>query len=552
MRVSHGVDGALLGRGSGPPRMAIAITATFCAAGLVLFLQHRALSSLQSQTQIILRQISEQTATDIAAELRRILDGPVFDTLTAVNHPELRAGRLDLVAQQYAQGLRAYPHVDRFLAWHATSAGGDPDGVAFVGRDGGFRRDPSLGRAILDLARAHARAQQIYVAAEAIGPDGRHDVFLRLFWNDAHRVEYFAILGFVIDRAHLREQLFGALGSSRLQALLTRRGGDVPLQLRITDESGQVVYGKAAASAAAGRVPFEMTFYPRDEIHSRLSTRVVPRTWSIEVNAPTVSSAYAGIINGYGLTVLSVGLMLVALVLTLQAHRRSAELARMQSDFVAHVSHQLKTPLSLLSAATETLQMDRVRSPERFAEYLATIHAEAARLTLLVQRVLEFSRVQHRPDYEFERTDLGALVRETVNAFRHSLSNQHFSFRVIEEGPSPIVLADPAALEQVLVNLLDNAVKYSNADKTITVRVSSSRKQAVVEIVDRGMGIAPHEQEHIFERFYRTAASRQRPGFGLGLPLVRELMLAHRGRVEVDSTPRVGSTFRVVLPEANS
>jgi signal transduction histidine kinase len=532
--------------------MAIAITATICAAGLVLFLQHRALSSLQSQTQIILRQISEQTATDVAAELRRILDGPVFDTLTAVNHPELRVGRLDLVAQQYAQGLRAYPHVDRFLAWHATSGGHDPNGVAFVGRDGGLQRDPALGRAILDLARTHAPAQQIYVAAEAVGPHKRHDVFLRLFWNDAHRVEYFAILGFVIDRAHMREQLFGALGSARLQALLRRRGGDVPLQLRITDDSGQVVYGNAAAGAAAARVPFEMTFYPRDEIHSRLSTRVVPRAWSIEVNAPTVSSAYAGIINGYGLTVLSVGLMLVALVLTLQAHRRSSELARMQSDFVAHVSHQLKTPLSLLSTATETLQMDRVRSPERFAEYLATIHAEAARLTLLVQRVLEFSRVQQRPDYEFERTDLGALVRETVNAFRHSLSNQHFSFSVIEDGPSPIVLADPAALEQVLVNLLDNAVKYSDADKTITVRVSSSRKQATVEIVDRGMGIAPHEQKHIFERFYRTAAARQRPGFGLGLPLVREHQFAHRGRVEVDSTPSMGSTFRVVLPEANS
>ena len=157
--------------------------------------------------------------------------------------------------------------------------------------------------------------------------------------------------------------------------------------------------------------------------------------------------------------------MLIALGLTIQAHRRSAALAKMQTDFVAHVSHQLKTPLSLLSAATETLQMDRVRSPERFAEYLATIHAEAARLSLLVQRVLEFSRVQQRRSYEFERVDLGALVRETVDAFAHSLSSQNFTFAVQEDGPSPLVLADPAALEQVLANLLDNAVKYSDADQ---------------------------------------------------------------------------------------
>jgi two-component system phosphate regulon sensor histidine kinase PhoR len=242
--------------------------------------------------------------------------------------------------------------------------------------------------------------------------------------------------------------------------------------------------------------------------------------------------------------------MLIALGLTVQAHRRSADLAQMQSDFVAHVSHQLKTPLSLLSAATETLQMDRVRSPERFAEYLATIHAEANRLSLLVQRVLEFSRVQQRRSYEFELVDLAALVRETVDAFANSLSNQHFTFDVLQEGPEVFVRADPAALEQALANLLDNAVKYSDAIKAISVRVSSSRISAVVEITDHGVGIPPEDQKHIFDRFYRTAATRNRPGFGLGLPLVRELMTAHGGRIELTSVPGAGSTFRMTLPLA--
>ena len=158
---------------------------------------------------------------------------------------------------------------------------------------------------------------------------------------------------------------------------------------------------------------------------------------------------------------LSMLLMLVALGLTVQAHRRSAELARMQTDFVAHVSHQLKTPLSLLSAATETLQMDRIRSPEKLSEYLDTIRAEALRLSALVQRVLEFSRVQQQRSYEFEQVDLGALVRETVDAFAHGLAGRHGRFDVVLSGPGPFVQADPAALEQVVANLLDNAVKYS-------------------------------------------------------------------------------------------
>ena len=521
--------------------MVFAIAATICAAGLVLFFQYRAIRELQAQTDVITRQISEQAAADIAAELRRMLDGPVFDTLTKVNHPDLRAGRLDLVAAQFAAGLAAYPHVDRFFAW-LPQTGGD---VLFYGRDGGFRADPGLGGAILDLARRHAPAQQIYVAAEGIAPQSAHQVLLRLFWSDARRVEYFAVLGFVVEPARLRAALFDTARNPKLQSLLTRHAAGVPLQLAVTDERGAVVYGRSGGEHTS-RMSFPMVFYPADEIHSRLAAGVPSREWAIEVSVPPAGGVWPAL-EAYGPTALSILLILAALALTLQAHRRSTELARMQADFVAHVSHQLKTPLSLLSAATETLEMDRVRSPERFAEYLRTIHAEATRLSLLVQRVLEFSRVQQRRDYEFERADLEALVRETVAAFSHSLSSQHFVFDIAVDGAPPFVRADPAALEQVLVNLLDNAVKYSGAIKSIGVRVRTVQHHAVVEISDRGVGIEPRDQKRIFERFYRTTGT-ERPGFGLGLPIVKELIAAHGGRVEVDSTPGYGSVFRVWLP----
>ena len=522
--------------------MVFAIAATICAAVLVLFLQYRAISELQAQTQVIARQISEQSAADVAAELRRMLDVPVFDTLTAVNHPDLRAGRLDLVAAQFAAGLKAYTHVDRFFAWHAQAAPKAPGEVLFYARDGGFRADPELGRAVLDLARRHAPAQQIYVAAEGIAPSSQHQVFLRLFWNDASRIEYFALLGFVIEPTRMRAALSQ---NPNLLSLVSRRAAGLPLQLAVTDERGAIVHGRSGGPPAS-RVSFPMVFYPEEEIHSRLAAGVAPRAWAIEVSLPPAGGVWPAI-DAYGPTALSVVLILAALALTLQAHRRSTELARMQTDFVAHVSHQLKTPLSLLSAATETLEMDRVRDPERFAEYLRTIHAEAARLSLLVQRVLEFSRVQQRRDYEFERADLEALVRETVAAFSHTLSSQRFEFDITVDGAPPFVRADPAALEQVLVNLLDNAVKYSGAVKSIDVRVHTAHGHAIVEISDHGVGIDPRDQKRIFERFYRTAGS-DRPGFGLGLPIVKELIAAHGGRVEVDSTPGVGSTFRIWLP----
>jgi signal transduction histidine kinase len=165
-----------------------------------------------------------------------------------------------------------------------------------------------------------------------------------------------------------------------------------------------------------------------------------------------------------------------------------------------------------------------------------------------VQRVLEFSRVQQRHTYEFEEVDIGALVRETVDAFAHGLSSKHFTFAVEQDGPDPIVMADPAALEQVLANLLDNAVKYSDRVKAITVRVHCDGKTAVVEVVDQGVGISAADRAHIFDRFFRTSRPPQRPGFGLGLTIVKELVDAHRGRVEVVSALGVGSTFRVLLP----
>jgi two-component system phosphate regulon sensor histidine kinase PhoR len=219
----------------------------------------------------------------------------------------------------------------------------------------------------------------------------------------------------------------------------------------------------------------------------------------------------------------------------------------MQADFVAHVSHQLKTPLSLLSAATETLQMDRIRSPERLAEYLDTIRAEAQRLTVLVQRVLEFSRVQEQRTYEFERVELGALVRETIDAFAHGLAGRQVVFDVRSKSAAAFVLADPAALEQVIANLLDNAIKYSSAEHPVTVTVGVERQWAIIEVTDRGVGIAASEQQRIFERFYRVPGTGHRQGFGLGLPIVRELVHAQGGSVSVSSVPGAGSTFRVML-----
>jgi signal transduction histidine kinase len=533
----------------GARRPHLAIAATLAAAAIVFYLQHRAISTLQTQTGVILRQLSEQTATDIALHVRRTLDGPIFDTLTAVNHPELRAGRLDLVAQQYAEGLHSYPQVDRFFVWNAQTERNAPGEVLFYGRDGSFTRDPALGRSIVGLARQHAPAQHIYIAAEGLGPARRHQVFIRLFWTDARRVDYFAVLGFVVDPDLVRRELFRTLHDQHLGELLRRRGGDVPLQLQVVDERGVLVHGPSRSEALAAEVTFPMLFYPPEDIQTRLAVGVEPKPWSIRVSAAPPGGDLAGASQPYWPIVLSLLLMLVAVGYTIQANRTAADLARVQAGFIPHLSHQLKTPLSLLSAATETLVMDRVRSPEKLSQYLNTIRGEVTRLSSLVQRILEFSRLQQPRSYEFEVLDLGPLVRETVDAFAHSLAPQGFTFTVDQEGPTPHVRADSAAIEQALANLLDNAVKYSGEGRSVAVRVRAAGGHAFIEVTDRGVGISESDRRRIFEKFYRgAAAALQRQGFGLGLPIVQELVDAHKGRIEVESEVGRGSTFRIVLP----
>ena len=541
--------------------MQLAIAATLCAAVAVLYFQHRALSALDSQTRVTLRQISEQTATDVAAAARRAIDGPVFDTLTAVNHPELRAGRLDLVVREFGEGLEAYPHVDRFFVWSAETEAAVPGEALFYGRERRatvllghagsqveLERDSLLGHAIVELARRHAVEQRIYVASDTIGPT-RRQALIRLFWTDARRRDYFAMLGFVIDPAIGVQRLFSTLHERTVGALLQSRGGDVPLRLRVIDEGGAVVFGDAEPQVESAKVPMPMQFYPVERLNSRLSNVGRPRQLEIEVGASPPDVAGGG---GYWPTALSALLMLTALGLTLQANRRAADLTRMQADFISHASHQLKTPLSLLSAATETVALDRAKSPEKLAQYLGIIRAEVARLSALVQRILEFSRLQQQRGYEFERVDLTALVQETVAAFERSLSSQQFSFVVELTGPAPTISADPAAIEQTLVNLLDNAVKYSGTNRTIIVRVRAASGAATIEVADHGIGISRADRARIFEKFYRgSGATAHREGFGLGLPIVQELVQAHRGRIEVESTVGAGSTFRVVLPMAD-
>lgn len=551
---------SFLRRSGGKDPIIFMVVALLCAAGLVLYLQHRAHRALDRQTDLIVRAVAEQKASNVLQAIRRKFDGPVFDTLSSVKHPHLVEQRLDLVLPVFARGLELYPQVGRFFLWTRESGRGSGAGeVRFFDRASLSRagagpregaRDPAAAAMILERARAYAGEQMIYGAYRTDAGADDADVFVRIFYTDAARTEFFALLGFWVDIQTVRDGLFQTLARDELAEHLTSSDSGPAFALRVTDERGRIVHGTAAKPGPVSVArPFPLVFYPAEDIRSRMAATVEPRKWTLTVTQQgDLSTVYARW-QSYAFSGLSVLLIGVSLAFALQARARSAELSRMQSDFVAHVSHQLKTPVSLLSAVVETVDAVRARSPEKLDPCLQIIKMETARLSHLVQHILEFSSLTHGARrFEVELVALGPLVRETVDSFTAALAPTGFRIEVTQSA-DPTVTADPVAVEQALVNLLDNAIKYSGESRVVSVRVSATSAEAAIEVSDRGVGITPADQARIFGRFYRGTASVESPqGFGLGLAIARQLVAGQRGRIELESAPGKGSTFRVVLP----
>jgi signal transduction histidine kinase len=256
---------------------------------------------------------------------------------------------------------------------------------------------------------------------------------------------------------------------------------------------------------------------------------------------------------------LTLGLLVVVLVLAIATGSwligrdlsRQLRLARQKTDFVSNVSHELKTPLTSIRMFSELLAEGRVNEPEKQRSYLNIITAETARLTRLINNVLDFARLERgEREYRVTDCDFTAVTRETVEAFRPHLEAAGFQFETGLPDQPVRVSADPDAVAQVIVNLLSNAEKYANGANEIRLELECHPPFAELRVLDRGAGVAPGCEEKIFEKFFRTndSLTNNIPGSGLGLTLARQMARAQGG--DVVYTPRAGggSCFVLRLP----
>ncbi len=236
--------------------------------------------------------------------------------------------------------------------------------------------------------------------------------------------------------------------------------------------------------------------------------------------------------------------------LTYRNVSKEMALARLKSDFVSNVSHELRTPLSLIRLYAETLELGRLTSAEKHQEYYCIIRKESERLTALINNILDFSRIEAgRKEYDFRETDMRELVCNTLESYRYQIEQHGFT---LEEtiGEVPPLRVDREAVARSLVNLVNNALKYSQDRKYIGVKLYRQNGSVKLEVIDHGIGIPLNEQNKIFEKFYRVGDPlvHNTKGSGLGLSLVQHIAKAHGGDVAVDSAPGAGSKFTITLP----
>jgi signal transduction histidine kinase len=244
-------------------------------------------------------------------------------------------------------------------------------------------------------------------------------------------------------------------------------------------------------------------------------------------------------------------LLVSGLALTYKAVSKEMAVAKLKSDFVSNVSHELRTPLALIRLYAETLELGRVQTREKTDEYYRIIRKESERLTALINNILDFSRIEAgRKEYEFRETDIAELVRNTLESYRDQIQEQGFALEEHIDPNIPRVNVDREAIARSVVNLVNNALKYSASDKFIGVKLYRTNGSVNLEVADRGIGIARNEQAKIFEKFYRAGDPlvHTTKGSGLGLSLVRHIALAHGGNIDVESTLGKGSKFTMWLP----
>lgn len=453
------------------------------------------------------------------------IDPWVLDSLTQSSSPEaLEEARAALL-----EARSSHPIVGNWMLADASRRPALPeslnDALTFFRRLPGSSADP-----------APVDPDQIRASTIA-GDDEPIAIFYRTVPSSRNSI---ALFGFIVSIDWVNENLLRqAAHNLGLEPTL-------PTYMRLAPKR------PAPPEEQTGDSPLE---FP-DEEELRVSMGAIYSDWELAISPAFLQARKGTLQSDLLLIVISAAILLSVLIVGLVLLFRITRLlhvSQLRSDFVSSVSHELKTPLTLIRLYGETLSgAERLGVSDRRA-YCDIILRETDRLNYLIEQVLEFGRLEKgRKKFQLSEGNLALVIRSTAQSYANYLRQRGFEVKTYLEENLPAVRFDPDSVSQAVLNLMDNARKYSGDSNLIEVSLYARGDHVVFSVVDYGIGIPAEEQSKIFEEFYRVSSDSGRNGYGLGLYLIENIMKAHGGAIELESAPGKGSCFRLKFPVAAS
>jgi signal transduction histidine kinase len=523
---------------------------------VLTYMQYRSLTELQNKTKgafkdnlrqgfTILQRQMKQRLEDVAAQTLEPIGSLHRSSLSLPSSP----GAAEEIEKYFTNVKRSHPEIEEIFAFAYADGPEETNRYAYWYSD----KFVKIAQAEFTPAQSHILSlfEKSWMAQSFLDhnrkylfthdscptcpPSMREGTYLFYSLKDPTKGELIGIAGILLNERFVRDDLI----ARTIERLSTNHAPAIAIT--ISDDNSQVLYSNAAAQNG---YLLESNF---DRPFSNWKAGIGLRNTNLE------ELARDSFLHSVGVTMLVLVFLLCGMALTIRATDREARLAQAKSNFVANVSHELKTPLSLLSLFSEILELGRVKNEEKKIEYYRIIRHESRRLNKMIDNILDFSKIEAgRKAYNLAAGDIAEVIQNVLSSYRYQITNSGFDVQTNIPASLPPVLIDRDAMAQAISNLLDNAIKYSGDVKQLSITTETIRSELSVEIADHGIGIPRAEQAKIFEKFYRVGNGlvHDVKGSGLGLSLVKHIIEAHKGTISVDSDVGKGSVFRILLPLA--
>jgi len=569
-----------------PPVVMVFVVAMFAATMSLVWFGYVATREWRSGTNLLVERRANEALALVRAALSADMKGAWITAIVPFHTANLDEDPPYSMFQVAARTFARYPYPESFVLWKRDARGqgatwvfnradrqppwatrpvsDDPFPVVLL-------RDPPALAGLVDAVRSHVTAASPFVMLEQ-PVDGRpYQIVAHALFASAPTHELLGFLAFTVNEEWVSTEYFDPLveqvakigaglssGSTGLGAgpssgLGAGKGG---LLISVSDDQGRVVTkGASVAHAEEGdlHTSFPLLFIDPALVASMSSRPERVREWTVHVRSlpdQALLATLQGARRMFILISIAAGASLLALVLTVRADRASAALATMKSDFVAAVTHELKTPVASIRLVGDTLANGRYTSAKTVQEYAGLLSMEASRLGTSIDNLLTYARYSNTPAgsaTELAEIEPAELVEDALRGLRPLLTSE--KFEVVTDVPPdlPRVCVDRPAMIKALDSVIDNAIKYSTTEKYLSVKGTATSRTVTLTVRDRGTGIPAKDLARVFERFYRGGNATV-SGSGLGLPIAKRIVEGHGGRIEVRSTVGTGTEVDVTLP----